>query len=72
MHAEEVNDEIGDQDLGGDEKAAAEEIDWTRVGRIYDKGTDINDVIKREIGRINQAFEAKLLEHDEELNQKTQ
>lgn len=49
-----------------------EEIDWVKVGRIYDKGTDINDVIKRELGRINQAFEAKLIEHDEELNQKTQ
>ena len=53
MHAEEVNDEIGDKDLGDEEKAQVEEIDWARVGKIYDRGTDINDVIKREIGRIN-------------------
>ena len=53
MHAEEVNDEIGDKDLGDEEKSQVEEIDWARVGKIYDRGTDINDVIKREIGRIN-------------------
>ena len=39
-----------------------EEIDWSRVGKVYDKGTDINAVVMSEIGRINKAWEVKLAE----------
>jgi hypothetical protein len=38
----------------------SEEVDWSRVGRVYDKGTDINDVVQKEIARINKAWEIKL------------
>lgn len=40
-------------------------IDFKKVGKIYDKDTDLMDVIASEMNRINKAFDAKLTEHTE-------
>ncbi len=36
-------------------------IDWQKVGRLYNQDTDLNSMLDREFGRLNKALEAKLI-----------
>lgn len=69
--AEDLNDEIGEEDNSGTKAEIDAPIDWSKVGKVYDKNTDINEVVSREIGRINKAFEVKLEQHDNEIIERT-
>lgn len=37
-----------------------EEIDWRKVGKVHDRDADVNEVIMKEMARVNKAFELKL------------
>lgn len=37
-----------------------EEVDWTKVGKVYNKNTQLNEVFDRELSRLNKALDAKL------------
>ena len=40
-------------------------VDLRKVGRVYDKEEDVQNVIANEMQRIHKAFDVKLTEHTE-------
>jgi len=43
-----------------------------RIGMVYDKDAPISSVVAKEMGRIQQAFDKRVVDHTEELVTKVQ
>lgn len=43
------------------------QVDWAKVGRLYNEKTQFQSVIDREVSRLNKALEAKLLVQEEKM-----
>jgi len=72
------NDSLDKSGLGDEEspeKDAEEgehEIDWKKVGKVYEPNAFVEDVVSREMDRLNKAFDIKLAEQQEDLVTKNQ
>ena len=52
-------------DLREEAMATKDDVDWQKVGKVYNKNTQLNEVFDRELGRLNKALDAKLVLQDE-------
>ena len=59
-------------DLREDEHAEQINVDWSKVGKTYNKKTQLNEVFDRELNRLNKALEVKLTLQDEQMLQELQ
>lgn len=44
-----------------------DDVDWSKVGNLYNKETPLSAVMDREFARLNKALETKLTIQDEKL-----
>ena len=43
------------------------QVDWSKVGKVYQPNTNLEEVVNKEMGRLNRAFEEKLAFQDEKM-----
>lgn len=51
-------------------KEQVPEVDWTKVGKLYDGNTEVQSVLDREFSRLNKSLELRLVGQDEKLLKK--
>jgi len=48
-------------------RQAETQVDWNKVGKVYQQNTNLEEVVNKEMGRLNRAFEEKLAMQDEKM-----
>ncbi len=69
MSDEEREDEM-EENKDEDEEEAPPEIDWKKVGKVYEPGTEVETVVAREMNRMKKLMEKKIIQSDIEMEEK--
>lgn len=54
-------------DLHKTEEEQVPDVDWAKVGKLYNQETTMDAVMEREFARLNKALDAKLILQDEKM-----